>query len=565
MRINTFHLLVCLIPLCFACSDDTKATDTQPPSSETSCETNTTLCNTHEDGSQFVKTCQDGRWVETPCPEDKPICDEKRQECVSKPGETDTCDPQNCSAPEHADAKCIQNACDFECHEGYRKEGNACVSNQADSPYCGDGECNNGETCESCEDDCGKCETEPKCGDGECNNGETCESCEADCGKCETEPKCGDGKCDSSETYASCKTDCAELHPCANGCPNKVAFLYVGKYCKDSCNENYKAYSAEDINNFGITHFVLSTYGGYGAYSSGNNSHHYPELVKTMKDTLTTITSSTNGEKKRVWISTPAFVNYEVVQKADSSQAQKDIYTNHAAYFKQYIQDLREELGADVWNTYVEGIYINNEQVFGSDVIQAVDINSPYSHPHVKMLKDIADEIHRTVNSNGKTWNAKEFAWAPYYPTEYNREEKIKTIGIVVNKADIFDDVFLQPLHYFHTEGNYAANIDAIKQGTYKKAVTWLRDGNNECTIVGGTKTSKTRVGVQMEIDANYFSDDEHKKRYEEYVSYFTNKSGVITGYDKNNYKFSFYLGSRAYKFEDLQKKVREFHGVEPF
>lgn len=50
-------------------------------------------------------------------------------------------------------------------------------------PTCGDGQCNNGETCESCAGDCGACDP---CGNGQCDNGETCETCASDCGACDT-------------------------------------------------------------------------------------------------------------------------------------------------------------------------------------------------------------------------------------------------------------------------------------------------------------------------------------------------------------------------------------------
>lgn len=48
------------------------------------------------------------------------------------------------------------------------------------------------------------------CGDGHCNVGESCSSCEVDCGKCEPTPFCGDGKitepevCDGTEFNQQC-------------------------------------------------------------------------------------------------------------------------------------------------------------------------------------------------------------------------------------------------------------------------------------------------------------------------------------------------------------------------
>lgn len=48
--------------------------------------------------------------------------------------------------------------------------------------YCGDGSCNNGETCSSCSQDCGACPV--ICGNGNCETGETCLTCASDCGAC---------------------------------------------------------------------------------------------------------------------------------------------------------------------------------------------------------------------------------------------------------------------------------------------------------------------------------------------------------------------------------------------
>ena len=50
---------------------------------------------------------------------------------------------------------------------------------------CGDGMCNGGESCQTCEADCGACP--PACGDASCMGAETCSTCEADCGPCPVE------------------------------------------------------------------------------------------------------------------------------------------------------------------------------------------------------------------------------------------------------------------------------------------------------------------------------------------------------------------------------------------
>ncbi len=91
-------------------------------------------------------------------------------------------------------------------------------------PYCGDGSCNNGENCNSCDKDCGKC-----CGNGKCDNGENCSSCSKDCGNC-----CGNGKCDNGENCGSCSKDCGDC--CGNGkCDNGENCSSCSQDCGNCC------------------------------------------------------------------------------------------------------------------------------------------------------------------------------------------------------------------------------------------------------------------------------------------------------------------------------------------
>jgi hypothetical protein len=80
-----------------------------------------------------------------------------------------------------------------------------------DGGFCGDGQCNDGETCSTCPNDCGQCSS---CGDGRCDDGETCNSCPEDCGICST---CGNGSCDPDETCGSCPEDCGSCNTCGDG------------------------------------------------------------------------------------------------------------------------------------------------------------------------------------------------------------------------------------------------------------------------------------------------------------------------------------------------------------
>ncbi len=81
---------------------------------------------------------------------------------------------------------------------------------------CGDGVCELGEDCSSCDQDCGTCTTPPSCGDGVCDAGESCDSCPSDCGTCIS--YCGDGSCDAGESCDSCPSDCGTcISYCGDG------------------------------------------------------------------------------------------------------------------------------------------------------------------------------------------------------------------------------------------------------------------------------------------------------------------------------------------------------------
>jgi predicted esterase len=53
-----------------------------------------------------------------------------------------------------------------------------------DAARCGDAVCGPGESCKSCEKDCGKCPAGATCGDGTCAGEERCELCPEDCKPC---------------------------------------------------------------------------------------------------------------------------------------------------------------------------------------------------------------------------------------------------------------------------------------------------------------------------------------------------------------------------------------------
>ena len=116
------------------------------------------------------------------------------------------------------------NVCDSSC-----PEYNLCVCDPS-SPSCGGG-CT-GSFCE-CNPSAPSC-TGGSCGNGSCVGGETCETCEEDCGKCPPPPElCGNGIDDDEDGRVDCQdTECSSTCECTNTCG-------VTTTCNDQTACNY--------------------------------------------------------------------------------------------------------------------------------------------------------------------------------------------------------------------------------------------------------------------------------------------------------------------------------------
>lgn len=141
-------------------------------------------------------------------------------------------------------------------------------------------------------------------------------------------------------------------------------------------------------------------------------------------------------------------------------------------------------------------------------------------------MADIGNLVHN---------NNKQFMWIPYNTkdTETSSLYTFIRAGYVANKTNIFDYVTIQPGYY--------QNSDMSNQLNYvKKSAQDNKFYNNSGGVVGGTKTSSTKIGAEMEIDSKIAGGSNwqgYNDRYYEYTVRFKPLRGSTP--------FTFYAGDR--------------------
>lgn len=197
-------------------------------------------------------------WVEETCTECNWVCDTCTDcwtNCDEEGNCWDECNSYACNCRD----ECSSYVCGghWDTYQtNCRWENEACNPHPCPPPppppeWCGDGTCNNGESCGSCEQDCGACSF---CGDGTCNGGigEDCGTCLADCpcwdpnfARCENRQcvagpppdPCGDGECNGAigEDCGTCLQDCPCWDPNFPRCENRqcLAPLPSDPFCGD--------------------------------------------------------------------------------------------------------------------------------------------------------------------------------------------------------------------------------------------------------------------------------------------------------------------------------------------
>jgi hypothetical protein len=213
------------VPEACECREDSDCVDDGDPCTDESCNENHTCDHTPNTGNSCDDghactnddTCQAGTCVGTPQGEGCKEC-ENPEECddglvcngVETCGDDGICHngtPLVCEDDGNpcTDDVCSENAggCDHPNNEKPCDDGDVCTT--ADS--CHDGVCVPGPVDPEC--------TPPPsgCGNGTCDEGETCGTCPGDCGECPPGgSQCGNGVCDAGEDCGC--SDCAERQDC---------------------------------------------------------------------------------------------------------------------------------------------------------------------------------------------------------------------------------------------------------------------------------------------------------------------------------------------------------------
>lgn len=204
--------------------------------------------------------------------------------------------------------------------------------------------------------------------------------------------------------------------------------------------------------------------------------------------------------------------------------------------WKQTVDDIKEELGDTVWNNNVQGFYYCGEDIVtaGYTKFDTTDPEGDFDNPIVYAMHQVSDRVHAY---------GKNMLWIPYY---HSTASSSTNLGYVANLTNIFDTVIMQPSYYFNSDRTEGLNI--IKNSVAVQAVLNASGG-----IIGGAKTSDTRIGFEMEIDDRYFTDSAYRARYEAYVNAFADFVG--------QYPTAYYAGSPEVMLTLTQQMTAFFRG----
>lgn len=336
----------------------------------------------------------------------------------------------------------------------------------------------------------------------------------------------------------------------------KMVLLYVGK---NQSGSPYREYTEAEIKGFtNATEFVIIP-GTYRKYllTDDNSKKDCNEMLVQMATLATRIRRWTG---KHVWVGVPD-------TPAPTTRLTTSICASYATRMKECLSDLKNKINTwmgdnNGFNSYVEGIYMTREHILvpaDSPKNCGVPINAsnPTAHPEVAMMQTVANYVHHTLK--------KKMLWIPYYGYGDTYNDTINSIGCVANRTDIFDYVLLQPHYYFQESRDILKNVEAIRESAHIGAVVSRKSDNNTFSIIGGGKTSPTKIGVEMEIDKRH-EQSGYATRYDVYAKCYNNQAVANipsrNGYSKRNIDFAFYCDGpfSDSSFKTMQQKINSFY-----
>jgi len=335
----------------------------------------------------------------------------------------------------------------------------------------------------------------------------------------------------------------------------KMVLLYVGK---NQSGVTYPEYTEADIKGFSSASEFVIVAGTYRNYLLTDTTHK-AECNDMLIAMATLVTRIRRWTGKHVWVGVP-----------DTPAPTKTLTTTtcatYATRMKECLSDLRSKINSWMgdssgFDTYVTGVYMAREHILvpGDSPAYGVSISAsnPTAHPEVAMMNTVASYVHNTLG--------KKMLWIPYYGYGSNYNATINSIGYVANKTNIFDYVLLQPHYYFQESADILKNVEAIRESAYLNKVVGRKSSSGTFSVIGGTKTSNTKIGVEMEIDKRHeFAD--YAARYDVYAKCFSNQavSGipVRAGYNKDSIDFAFYCDGpfTGAAFTSMQSKINSFY-----
>jgi SH3 domain protein len=311
--------------------------------------------------------------------------------------------------------------------------------------------------------------------------------------------------------------------------PPKAVLLYTGSYTDTA---KYPEFTTSDVNallgkdsgGLNTKEFIITDGGvGYNHYMENGQKKEVITLasINAMTTAHTSAVSQIkpeyvtlyNDRFKNAQLSLNDFVNDSISLANKLIQADSEVqiwFTFPNMHFISLAQNYVEPYRAQVfeaikskmsikdWNRNVRGFYMGTESIVQwytsfNKTNTTANISNDFGNSVVTAMRGLSD----TVRGAGK-----EMIWIPYYG--YPDTEDAIRVGWVANKTDIFDYIVIQPNTYFADEV-YAKKgtltFGAANMGLVSLSVKNKQVYDRNTVVIGGGRTSNTKIGMEMEID----------------------------------------------------------------